>query len=404
MSAGVSRRARVVVVTTHPVQYHVPWLRGLAGHPRLDLHVLYGLIPSPEQQGVGFGVAFRWDHDLLEGYRWSLLENRAAEPALGRWSGVDTPGVGRHLARLAPDVVLVCGWQARSLVQATRAARRLGLPLLVRGESNDLRARARWKHWVHRIWLAQFDAALAIGRSSREFLRAAGVREDALFDACYAVPTEHLAPAVAGRATLRASARAGWGLEPDACVVAFVGKLQPKKRPLDLVRAVARLMADLPGLRLLVTGSGELEGAVREAARELGVPCTFTGFLNQGQLAAAYAAADLLVLPSDHGETWGLVVNEAQVCGLPVVVSDQVGCGPDLVEDGVTGWTYPCGDVPALAERIRGLARDPALRQRMGEAGRQRVAAYSVEAAVEGTVQAVEAVLARREAKATLRA
>ena len=88
----------------------------------------------------------------------------------------------------------------------------------------------------------------------------------------------------------------------------------------------------------------------------------WAGFLNQSQLGEAYAIADCLVLPSDWGETWGLVVNEAMATGLPCVVSDRVGCGPDLVVPGVTGDVVPFGDVPALSAALQKLrkARDRA--------------------------------------------
>ncbi len=122
------------------------------------------------------------------------------------------------------------------------------------------------------------------------------------------------------------------------------------------------------------------------------LPVTFAGFLNQTEVAKAYAAADCLVLPSDYGETWGLVVNEAMVCGLPAIVSDRVGCGPDLVSDGVTGMVFPFGDIEALAQCLVRMATDPALRAAMGARARERVADYSVERAVAGTLAALAAV------------
>ena len=114
------------------------------------------------------------------------------------------------------------------------------------------------------------------------------------------------------------------------------------------------------------------------------------GFLNQSQIAAAYAASDCLVLASDHGETWGLVVNEAMACGLPAVVSDLVGCGEDLVREGITGLRYPCGDVAALSHCLAAMAADPAAAARMGAAGRELVEReFTIEAAAAGIRQAV---------------
>ena len=101
------------------------------------------------------------------------------------------------------------------------------------------------------------------------------------------------------------------------------------------------------------------------------------------------------MLPSDYGETWGLVVNEAMVCGLPAIVSDRVGCGPDLVEPGVTGAVFPFGDVAALAQRLCELAADRARSSALGRHAEERIRNYSVEQAVAGTVQALDYVLGR---------
>ncbi len=390
---SASGRTRAVFVTTHPIQYQAPWFRGLAARSELELHVLFGMMPDGRQQGVGFGVEFAWDVPLLDGYPWSVLENRARKPSLGERRGIDTPGVGRRLAELDPDVVVICGWQSRCLLQTLRAAIGLRLPRIVRGESNDLRHRPVWKRLLQRHLLRRFDAALSIGLANEALLRRVGFSSEQIIRAPYGVDTNHLRGAIADRDTVGGEFRVRTGVPNEAVVALFAGKLAAKKRPGDLVEAIAEARVSSPSLHLLVVGSGPLEEELRRRTHALGVPVTFTGFLNQSEIGAAYAAADLFVLPSDAGETWGLVVNEAQAVGVPVIVSDLVGCGPDLVESGVTGYTYPCGDVAALAARIVNLADDPTLRHRLGEAGRRRVADYSVEAAVEGTVRAIEWVI-----------
>src|SRR3990172_7079616 len=86
------------------------------------------------------------------------------------------------------------------------------------------------------------------------------------------------------------------------------------------------------------------------------------GFLNQSELPAAYAAADVFVLPSAFHETWGLVVNEAMNFDLPVVVSDKVGCGADLIEPGRNGFIVPHDDTAQLAEAIGRLVGDAEMR------------------------------------------
>lgn len=128
-----------------------------------------------------------------------------------------------------------------------------------------------------------------------------------------------------------------------------------------------------------------------------GAPVRLLGFFNQSEMPEAYALADTLVLPSET-ETWGLVVNEALACGLPAVVSSGVGCAPDLIDPGVTGETYPMGDVDALAtamERALQLAEDPTTPPALDA----KMQTYSLETAVEGVVEALEAVAPLRSAR-----
>ena len=126
------------------------------------------------------------------------------------------------------------------------------------------------------------------------------------------------------------------------------------------------------------------------------LPVTFAGFLNQSEIPKAYVAADCLVLPSDSGETWGLVVNEAMACGIPAIVSDHVGCGPDLVIEGETGGVFPLGDIDALAHKIAHFASDADRLKAMGKEAQRRVMTYySVDRAVEGTLAAIHAAVQR---------
>ena len=157
---------------------------------------------------------------------------------------------------------------------------------------------------------------------------------------------------------------------------------------MDLVQAAARLAARRQPVELIIGGAGDLQGQMQKVARAHGVDVEFLGFVNQSRLPAVYASADVLVLPSMAVETWGLVVNEAMACGLPAVVSEAVGCGPDLIQPGVTGAVAPLGDVDALADAIASvLAFDRAATvQALGE----RMALYSPARAADGILEAAD--------------
>ena len=128
----------MALLATHPIQYQVPWYQALSAEPGIALKVFFGQIPDATQQGVGFGVDFQWDIPLLEGYESEVLTNVAQPPSLGTFGGSDTPDVGLRLREWEPDVAILTGWQSKMLVQAWWACVRLGIPRIVRGESNTM--------------------------------------------------------------------------------------------------------------------------------------------------------------------------------------------------------------------------------------------------------------------------
>lgn len=389
----VDRPFRLVAVMTHPVQYLAPWFRFIHRERReIDLKVIYVSEPAPAQQGVGFGTEFEWDVPLREGYPNVVLRppNPSDHFGYDRFLGLDASEVGDAIVASRPDAALINGWHSISLVRAIFTCRRRGIPLLYRGDSNlsgrgrDLaylpwRLKTRW-------WLSRFDRYLSVGARSREYLQSFGHRNGKIFDSPHAVDNQLFLSGASSFLTRtgRARARSEWGLSTAADVVLFVGKLEEHKRPLDLVRAASAL----PNAAILVVGAGPLENECRRLARELGVEAVFPGFLNQSQLGKAYAVADCLAVTSTW-ETWGLVVNEALATGLPAVVSDRVGCAPDLIEPGSTGAVYPFGDITSLTRALEETLAKTKSRRAMRDACRETVRGYSFEAATEGLSAAI---------------
>lgn len=384
---------KLAILATHPIQYQVPWFRGLANRSDLALKVYYSMLPDGKQQGVGFGVAFQWDIPMFDGYAWEVLENTSRSPELERFFGANTPAIGAVLARDRPDAVIITGWHSWSMLQGLWACVRLGIPTIIRAESNALRRRIWWIRAAHRILLSQFDAFLAIGIANRKFYLANGVDLSKIFTCRYFVDNDRIRLQSESFSGSRTEMRAAWRIPSDCVCFLFAGKLQTKKRIMDLLQALDLARRAQPDIYLLVAGAGEMLEEATKLVKFERLPVTFAGFLNQSELPKAYAVADCLVLPSDYGETWGLVVNEAMACGLPAIISDRVGCGPDLVSDGETGAIFPFGDIPELARRMIDLASDPARREAMGMRALERIEEYSVERAVEGTVRAIDRVL-----------
>lgn len=378
---------RLGVLASHPIQNQAPIFRELAR--RCDLQVYFAHRQTPDgQSAAGFGVPFEWDVDLLSGYASRFLDNRARRPTTNRFLGCNTPAIRAEIEAGRFDAFVVSGWGLLSYWQAVRACRAAKVPVLIRGDSQLAGHRSPAlrlaKAMSYPMLLRAFDGFLYVGRRNRQYLVHYGVPLDRLYFSPHCIDNDAFAQ----------SARQGARQDDDSRSprspwrILFSGKIVPGKRPFDLIEAAAILRARDHPAEVVFLGSGSLEEQLRLKATERGVPAEFLGFRNQTELPPIYAAASVVVLPSEW-ETWGLVVNEAMACGTPAVVSEAVGCGPDLVESGHTGAVFPVGDTAALATAIEGVLRlDPrALRRHIST----KLAVYSPARAAEGILTAARA-------------
>jgi glycosyltransferase involved in cell wall biosynthesis len=387
-------RPRVAIVSSHPIQYYVPWYRALA--EQVDLDVFYCHRQNADgQAAAGFDVKFEWDIPLFGGYRHTFLPNISTRPGVEHFGGCNTPAIRSVIDREAFEAVIVHGWSLRSYWQAMTACWRTGTPVLVRGDSTLGMPRSPvWrlaKEAVYRAFIPRFDGYLVVGSRSREYLQHYGARPERCFDAPHAVDNGFFAGHARDLRARRGELRASFGVPEDAVVLLYVGRFIDRKRPDVFVEAVARAAAQDRRVVGVMVGDGPMKAAIVDAAQARQAPIRFAGFLNQSEIPRAYVAADLLVVPSAW-ETWGLVVNEAMACGTPAAVSDGVACAGDLVIPDVSGIVTPVGDVDALvAQVIRGVLEPDRLTALRAGAVTQ-VARFGLDAAVAGTVRAVATV------------
>ena len=345
----------LAILTTHPIQYQVPLWKALAADGSVPFEVWYmsdhATRPSFDTE---FKQTFAWDLDMLAGYPWRFLKVN---------SNHDVARFGR--LRLQESLVglfrekgvralWIQGWHVAAYWQAVWQARAAGVPVWLRGESNDLAVTSAWKKPIKRFALTQLfgriSAFLYIGTGNRRLYERYGVRPAQLYPAPYCVDNDRFAKQAEALRSQRAEIRRAWGIPEDSFCILFAGKFIPKKRPLDIVAAASLLRETDPDqrLHLLFAGSGEMGSELRRACTVVfdadgggqpivalsssnGPVASFTGFLNQTEISKAYVAADCLVLPSNHQETWGLVINEAMASGLPCAASDACGCSEDLI-------------------------------------------------------------------------
>jgi len=388
---------RIGILSSHPIQYNSCWFRGLASQSGVDLEVLYCHRASPkEQAAAGFGVEFDWDRSLLDGYGYRFLKNVSTNPSVITFGGLDTPEIREVIGKEKFDALIINGWHYKSAWQAMRSCWRTGTPIMMRSDSHLRTERSLFKRttkWPFYSWfIPKLDACLPVGKWSSDYFVHYGAHNDRIFIVPHVVDTDFFFQQWRGLQTQRNALRDHWKLGSDTVVFIFVGKFIEKKRPLDFVAAIARAAKGNAAIQGFMVGDGPLRRACEDEVAGKSLPILFSGFLNQSQIPSAYCAADALVLPSDAGETWGLVVNEAMACGKPCFITDQVGCGPDMVIGGQTGDLYPMGDIAALSELLCGFASDPERRNAMSSAAQAKAEACTVSVAVERVLEAVDTV------------
>ena len=229
-------------------------------------------------------------------------------------------------------------------------------------------------------------------------MRSLGFAEDQITLTPYCVDNDWWA-AQSARVN-RDAIRDAWRIEPDSTVVLFCAKLQPWKRPDDLLEAFAA--AGIPDAVLVFAGDGPLRQTLYQRALDLRIAdhIRFLGFVNQSALPGVYTAADLMVLPSEY-EPFGVVVNEALCCGCPVAASDRVGAATDLIAPVNPDFIFPCGDVPALTGLLQGALSDRTELARRGRDSRRRMQSWSNRENITGALEAVERALSRNRGKGT---
>jgi len=376
---------RLAVLASHPIQYQAPIFRELAR--RLDVEVFFAHTVTPQEQAdAGFGAPFDWDVDLQGGYANAFLQNISKRPSVNEFFGCDTPDIAQNLREGRFDALLVCGWGLKCYMQGIFAARRLGIPVLVRGDSHLLTSRSVLKtlakEGVYRPFLRLFDAALYVGQRSRAYYIHYGYPAKRLHFSPHCVDTDWFANRATAQA--REALRARLSIDPDTRVVLFAGKLIALKRPLDLIGVAAACRSNGQTVEVMVAGDGPMRAALVDDAQKAGVRLHMLGFCNQSDMPAAYAASDCLALPSAC-ETWGLVANEALACGRPILVSEQCGCAPDLASDGHAGRTFRVGDIHGCSLALSRLLNG----RRMKDAIATLSSKYSVTAATDGIEAAI---------------
>jgi glycosyltransferase involved in cell wall biosynthesis len=359
----------------------------------LDVKVYYTW--SQVQDGLIYDPSFKknikWDIPLLEGYEFEFVENESANPGSHHFNGIINSKLIPRINAFNPDGILIYGWSFKSHLQAMRYYKGK-IPVYFRGDSTLLDEveyfsikkiiRRYFLRWVY----SYVDHAFYVGSANKEYFLKHGLKESQLSFAPHAIDNKRFSlQSTLEEAQIR---RKELGINFEDFVFLFAGKLEPKKNP-ELLLEVFRDLGQ-GNIHLVFAGNGDLEDSLKKSSE--GVRNVhFIGFQNQKIMPTIYKMADVLVLPSvGPGETWGLAINEAMACGIPVIATDVCGGSSDLIRSGENGFIVKKGDrftLRSAMEKMVNLSQEE--KSKMGKNARKHIDNFTFEHivnAVEKTV------------------
>ncbi len=386
---------RIAVLNSHPIQYFAPMYAYLNTERDLEITALYCSDFSLRGgQDPGFKRAVVWDIDLLAGYQSVFLGEAAKKRVPAGFFSLIAPQVWSEIRSGKYDVLWLHGHNYAANLIAWLAAMSKGVPVMMRGETHLGLERSGLKRWLRKLLIGNFyktiDRFLAIGTVNTIFYEAMGVPKEKIFLVPYTVDNQRFMAAAKIDKELRSQLLTKFQLSSDRPIILFASKFIDRKHPCDLLRAASILRQQGLDFQLLMVGTGELESELRQLKTDLALDnVVFGGFVNQSELPQVYAISDIFALPSDD-EPWGLIVNEVMCASLPVVITDEVGCVPDLVKDGMNGYLHKPGDLVGLAEALARLLHDENLRDQMGKSSLERIQQWSYTQCLQGVRSAVK--------------
>jgi 1,2-diacylglycerol 3-alpha-glucosyltransferase len=365
----MSRRVRITIVTEIIAPYRIPVFNAAAQREDIQLQVIFLAENDPSlRQWRVYKDEIHFSYEVLHSSRWKL----------GKSSVLLNWGVGKALERASPEVIVCGGYNYPASWRAAGWARRHRVPFVLWSESTarDIR-QGRWLvQFAKRRFLERSDAFLVPGLAARNYLLELGVPESKIYFAPNAVDVGFFGERSRIARQSVDDIRRQFAL-PERYFLC-VGRLVPEKGVFDLVQAYERLTPEVQrDVGLVFVGDGSARPQL-EALASAGAPgrIRVLGFLHREQLASVYALAEALVFPT-HSDTWGLVVNEAMACGLPIMASEVAGCVADLVKNEWNGFVIPPGALEKWSEALRLIATEPELRRVMSRNSESRVQDFS---------------------------
>ncbi|HHP7245966.1 MAG TPA: glycosyltransferase family 4 protein [Elainellaceae cyanobacterium] len=371
-------KPRVVWLLTHRIQYFTNLLEELHHRGNVEVKAIYAH-ETANFQDKGFGRKISWDNRHTTSFPNDVLHDSAERPH-GPLLNSRSRYLDKALNDFKPHVVHLNGYTTAIQLQGWWWAIRHQVPYLIRCDGDNIGKKTGWKSTIRRQIVRPITGnaskVMYQGRQNREFWESNGANDHQLV----------WVPCVSDSQVFRVTAfetdasrqrfRADIGAAAHETVFVMSGKLEPRKRPSDAIRALARL-TDLP-IKLWFLGSGQLEAELKTLSQQLGVDdqITWLGFRNQSQIPAILQAADVL-LHASQMDPWPYAILDGAISGTALLLSDRTGSYPDWMADPPAGLVFECGNVEHLAQCMTAMATDSAQLMSYRDAAKTRAADYT---------------------------
>ncbi len=337
-------KTEVILLTETISPYRIPVFNAIAVHLRDQFLVLFFGASEKRRLWRIYKDKIKFRYTVLMHF---LLQGRNSEPYFLN------PTILYKLIEYSPSIIITSGYYNLSSLLAMLYAKCFSRRIILWCEGNKYEERINYPLTeAYKAWFVRNCTGYIVpGKASFEYLLSLGAAADKIWIAPNAVDNDYFSQACDKHRETNDAFKKTKGY-PEK-IVLYVGRLVDQKGIFDLLKAFQMLSREQPNLGLLLIGSGEGEKRYRDFCKTNNIKNVFfEGFVHQEQLPIYYAASDVFVLPS-HSEPWGLVLNEAMACKLPVISSHIAGAAADLVINGENGYIYEKGNIKELAEAIK---------------------------------------------------
>jgi len=357
MHSFSTKKYKIAIVNLTPFYYHMPLYKQLSESSDINLTVYYcsdlAVKDLKEQNLIG----------LFKGYNYKFLKNYSPfNKNLASAFAVANLGIYKEILKNHYDLVVLQAWDKFTFLLAFMVCVFAKTPIVFMTDTNCLAREGN--SWIKKMFkkillkgiiFKKADGFLTSGKANEEFYKKYGVEDSKMTRFHYSFGYEWFLDKAKELNGKKQTIRKKFGINESDFVLLFVGRIVEGKNIFNLLQGYNNV--ENPNKKLFIVGSGNLTDAVQSYIKKLDIKgVKMVGFKPREQLCDFYAMADAFILPSEK-ETWGIVVNEAMCFGLPIIVSDKVGAGPDLVQDGYNGFIFPAQDVKKLSEIIERLIK-----------------------------------------------